>query len=70
MNEFESYVDSIHYKKFDRKKLLKLLSQYLIELSVRRELAKDARDLHRLKNRVQMICALVEVLSDETDYLK
>lgn len=70
MSEFELYVDSIHYKKFDRKKLLKLLSQYLVELSLRRELAKDARDRYHLKNRVRMICALVEVLSDEVDNLK
>lgn len=70
MNEFELYVDGIHYKKFDRKKLLKLLSQYLIELSVRRELAKEVRDRYRLNKRVQMVCTLVEVLSDEVDNLK
>ena len=70
MNEFELYVDGIHYKKFDRKKLLKLLSQYLIELTVRRELAKEVRDRYRLNKRVQMVCTLVEVLSDEVDNLK
>lgn len=70
MNEFELYVDGIHYKKFDRKKLLKLLSQYLIELTVRRELAKEVRDKYRLNKRVQMVCTLVEVLSDEVDNLK
>lgn len=70
MNEFELYVDSIHYKKFDRKKLLKLLSQYLIELSVRRELAKEVRDRYRLSKSVQTVCDLVKALDNEIDYLK
>lgn len=70
MNEFELYVDSIHYKKFDRKKLSKLLFQYLIELSVRRELATEVRDRYRLNKRVQTVCDLVKVLNDEIDYLK
>jgi|GEM_PF-3429153 hypothetical protein len=70
MNEFELYVDSVHYKKFDRNKLSKLLSQYLIELSVRRESAKEDRDRFRLNKRVQIVCDLVKVLNDEIDYLK
>lgn len=70
MNEFELYVDSIHYKKFDRKKLSKLLSQYIVELAVRRELALDTKNRSRLNKRVQTVCDLVKVLNDEMDCLK
>lgn len=70
MNEFELYVDSIHYKKLDRAKLSKLLSQYLVELSVRRELAKEVRDRYRLSKRVQTVCDLVKALDNEMDCLK
>lgn len=70
MNEFESYVGSIHYKKFDRTKLSKLLSQYLIELSVRRESAKEDRDRFRLNKKVRTVCDLLKGLNNEIDYLK
>lgn len=70
MNEFELYVDSIHYKKLDRTKLSKLLSQYLVELSVRRELAKEDKDRFRLNKRVRTVCELLKDLNKEIDYLK
>ena len=70
MNEFELYADSIHYKKLDRTKLSKLLSQYLIELSVRRESAKEDRDRFRLNKRVRTVCELLKDLNKEIDYLK
>lgn len=70
MNEFELYVDSIHYKKLDRMKLSKLLSQYLIELSVRRESAKEDRDRFRLNKRVRTVCELLKDLNKEIDCLK
>lgn len=70
MNEFELYVDSIHYKKLDRMKLSKLLSQYLIELSVRRESAKEDRDRFHLNKRVRTVCELLKDLNKEIDYLK
>lgn len=70
MEEFKSYINSVYYKEFDRKTLLKLLSQYLSETAVRREVAKDYRDRYRLSKRATAIGDLVEALSDENDCLE